>query len=108
MVRHVPVQRRVSPTARRHPQFNIDFPLIASAELAYKGIDRLFFASDFRFLDYRDTNGFRRGGFDPNGASAAWAGRTSSPSAPASSTSGPTPSRPASATPSTSTRSARR
>ena len=46
------------------PNFNIDFPMTASAGFAYKGIDRLLLATDFRFLDYRDTNGFRRGGFD--------------------------------------------
>ena len=47
-----------------NPSFNIDFPLTGSAGFAYKGIENLTWATDFRILDYRDTNGFRNGGFD--------------------------------------------
>jgi long-chain fatty acid transport protein len=43
---------------------NINFPMTGSVGVAYKGIDRLLIASDFRILDYRDTNGFRTGGFN--------------------------------------------
>jgi long-chain fatty acid transport protein len=50
------------------PKFNFDFPMIASVGTAYTGFDRLLLASDFRFVDYRDTNGFRRSGFDARGA----------------------------------------
>jgi long-chain fatty acid transport protein len=50
------------------PKFNLDFPLIASVGAAYSGIDRLLIATDLRFLDYRDTQGFRHTGFDPQGA----------------------------------------
>src|SRR5262249_19654483 len=50
------------------PKFNLNFPWTASIGLAYKGIDRLLVASDFRLLDYRDINGFRHGGFDQFGA----------------------------------------
>jgi long-chain fatty acid transport protein len=49
------------------PKFNLDFPLIASVGTAYRGIDRLLVATDFRFLDFRDTNGFRHTGFDRRG-----------------------------------------
>jgi long-chain fatty acid transport protein len=50
------------------PSFNLDFPLTASAGFGYRGIDRLLWATDFRFLDYRYTNGFRQTGFDEHGA----------------------------------------
>jgi long-chain fatty acid transport protein len=46
------------------PQFDLDFPLTASVGTAYKGVENLLLATDVRFLDYRDTNGFRRGGFN--------------------------------------------
>ncbi len=46
------------------PSLNIDFPLIGSVGAAYKGIENLLIATDLRVLDYRDTNGFRHGGFD--------------------------------------------
>jgi long-chain fatty acid transport protein len=52
----------------RTPQFNLNFPLVASAGLAYKGIDKLLIASDFRFLDFRDAAGFNHSGFDQTGA----------------------------------------
>jgi len=50
------------------PAFNINFPMTTSVGVAYKGIDRMLIATDFRFLDYRDTSGFRRSGFDQSGA----------------------------------------
>lgn len=49
------------------PSVGLNFPWIASVGLAYKGIDRLLVASDFRYLDYRDTDGFRHGGFGQYG-----------------------------------------
>ena len=62
------------------PKFNLDFPMIASVGTAYTGFDRVLIATDFRFVDYRDTNGFRSTGFDERARCAASAGRTSSPS----------------------------
>jgi long-chain fatty acid transport protein len=52
------------------PKFGLNFPLTTSVGLAYKGIERLLIASDFRFLDYRDTDGFRHAGFKADGALA--------------------------------------
>jgi long-chain fatty acid transport protein len=50
------------------PKLDLDFPLIASVGTSYTGFDRWLIASDFRFLDFRDTNGFRHSGFGPDGA----------------------------------------
>ena len=50
-----------------NPKVNLNFPLTASLGLAYRGFDKMLIASDFRYLDYRNTNGFRRGGFGPGG-----------------------------------------
>jgi long-chain fatty acid transport protein len=50
------------------PKFNLDYPLVVSAGVAYKGIDRLLIALDGKFFDYRDTEGFRHTGFDNRGA----------------------------------------
>lgn len=50
------------------PKFGLDFPMIASIGTAYTGFDRLLIATDARFLDYRDTDGFRHTGFDARGA----------------------------------------
>jgi long-chain fatty acid transport protein len=50
------------------PNFNLNFPMTVSAGLAYRGIDKMLIASDFRFLDYRDTAGFSHTGFNQFGA----------------------------------------
>ncbi len=50
------------------PGVNFNFPLFTSVGVAYRGIDRMLIASDFRFYDYRDTDGFRQGGFNNQGA----------------------------------------
>jgi long-chain fatty acid transport protein len=50
------------------PGYDLDFPLIASVGTAYQGIDRLLIAADARFLNFRDTDGFGRVGFDAPGA----------------------------------------
>jgi long-chain fatty acid transport protein len=50
------------------PGVNFNFPLFTSLGVAYKGIDKMLIASDFRFYDYRDTDGFRHGGFNIQGA----------------------------------------
>ena len=59
----------VNPTNGRpaNPALGINFPLMASIGTAYKGIDRMLIASDLRFIDYRDADGFRRGGFGQYG-----------------------------------------
>jgi long-chain fatty acid transport protein len=50
------------------PKFNLNYPMVVTAGLAYKGIDRLLIALDGHFFDYRDTEGFRHTGFDDRGA----------------------------------------
>jgi long-chain fatty acid transport protein len=50
------------------PKFHLDFPMFASVGVAYKGIDRLLLAADFRFVDNRDISGLRSTGFDQRGA----------------------------------------
>lgn len=49
------------------PKFNLDYPMIASVGGSYTGFDRTLIATDFRFIDYRDTNGFRHSGFSSQG-----------------------------------------
>ncbi len=49
------------------PKFDLDFPMIASVGTSYVGIERLLLAADFRFVDYRDTNGYRHTGFNSLG-----------------------------------------
>jgi long-chain fatty acid transport protein len=50
------------------PKFHLDFPMFVTVGAAYKGIDKLLLAADFRFVDYRDISGFRSTGFDQRGA----------------------------------------
>ena len=50
------------------PSTSFNFPLFTSVGVAYRGIDKMLIASDFRFYDYRDTDGFRHGGFNNQGA----------------------------------------
>jgi long-chain fatty acid transport protein len=45
-----------------------DFPMIASVGVAYTGFERWVIASDFRYFDNRNTNGFRTAGFNPDGS----------------------------------------
>lgn len=45
-----------------------DFPLIASWGLAYTGCERWLFATDFRYFDYRNTDGFRTAAFNADGS----------------------------------------
>jgi long-chain fatty acid transport protein len=47
---------------------HFDFPMIVSAGLAYTGFDRWVLAADFRYVDFRNTEGFRQSGFDATGA----------------------------------------
>lgn len=50
------------------PGVNFNFPLFTSVGVAYRGIDKMLIASDFRFYDYRNTDGFSQGGFNNQGA----------------------------------------
>jgi long-chain fatty acid transport protein len=50
------------------PKINLDFPFIASVGTSYTGFERMLLAADFRFVDYRNTSGFRDTGFDQRGA----------------------------------------
>jgi long-chain fatty acid transport protein len=52
------------------PKFDLDFPMVASVGTAYTGFERLLIALDLRFFDFRDTNGFRRTGYNRNGSVA--------------------------------------
>ncbi len=45
-----------------------DFPMIASWGLAYTAIERWLFATDLRYYDYRNTDGFRTAAFNPDGS----------------------------------------
>ncbi len=47
---------------------NFDFPMITSIGVGYSGFERWLLAADLRHIDYGNTNGFRQGGFDPQGA----------------------------------------
>jgi long-chain fatty acid transport protein len=48
--------------------FHADYPMILSLGTAYTGFERWVLAADVRYVDYRNTKGFRQGGFDPTGA----------------------------------------
>ena len=63
---HIP-QRNPTKGNPASPNFALNCPEIVSAGFAYKGIDRLLLATDFRFLDYRDTSGFSQNGFSARG-----------------------------------------
>jgi long-chain fatty acid transport protein len=51
--------------AIRTERLDIDLPMIVSLGTSYAGIDRLLWALDVRYFDYKNTNGFRDTGFDP-------------------------------------------
>jgi long-chain fatty acid transport protein len=54
--------------------FSLDYPMIVSAGVGYAGFEHLLLAVDCRYIDYANTEGFRQGGFGPNGAvqGAGW------------------------------------
>ncbi len=45
--------------------FNLDYPMIISAGVAYSDMDRLMVAADLRYVDFENTDGFSESGFDP-------------------------------------------
>ncbi len=52
----------------RDLQFSMDVPGMISAGFGYRGVDRWTFAADLRYIDYADTDGFEKQGFDATGA----------------------------------------
>ena len=54
--------------APRLDKLAVDLPMIASVGCAYKGIDRVLWALDARYVDYKNTDGFRAAGYDATGA----------------------------------------
>jgi len=52
----------------RRFDFDMDYPMILQAGLAYEGLDWLKVAMDFRYIDYEHTDGFSDSGFDNTGA----------------------------------------
>jgi long-chain fatty acid transport protein len=54
----------------RSVKLHIDYPLIASLGASYTGFEKFVLAGDVHFIDYKNTNGFNKSGFDPSGAVA--------------------------------------
>jgi long-chain fatty acid transport protein len=52
----------------RQLTFDLDLPMIVSFGTSYTGRERWLFAADFRYYDYRNTDGFRSTGYDATGA----------------------------------------
>jgi long-chain fatty acid transport protein len=48
-------------------KFHFDVPLIVSVGTSYTGFERWVFAADFRYVDFRNTDGLRQTGFDALG-----------------------------------------
>lgn len=48
--------------------YNLDYPMILSAGVAYDGIDRLTVVGDVRYIDFEHTDGFQAATFDAMGA----------------------------------------
>src|SRR5262249_23047528 len=43
--------------------FRANFPMITSLGVGYTGFDRWTLGADFRYVDYRNTDGFKQSGF---------------------------------------------
>jgi len=52
----------------RRFEFDMDYPMILQAGLAYEGIDWLKLCADFRYVDYARSDGFSDSGFGNTGA----------------------------------------
>jgi long-chain fatty acid transport protein len=48
--------------------FRFNIPMITSLGVGYTGFDRWTLGADFRYVDYRNTDGFSASGFGPTGA----------------------------------------
>jgi long-chain fatty acid transport protein len=49
-------------------RFTLNYPMIITAGVGYLGWNRLKWATDVRYIDYQNTKGFEKTGFDPTGA----------------------------------------
>lgn len=49
---------------------SVDFPMIVSLGGAYTGFERWTFATDLRYFDYKNTDGFRGAGYNADGSVA--------------------------------------
>jgi len=49
-------------------KFDFDYPMILSEGIAYSGFENWLLTADLRYIDYRNTEGFRDRGFDATGA----------------------------------------
>jgi long-chain fatty acid transport protein len=47
-------------------KYNFDLPSITSLGIAYSGFERWLFATDFRYFDYANADGFQQQGFNPD------------------------------------------
>ncbi|HRA89311.1 MAG TPA: outer membrane protein transport protein [Planctomycetaceae bacterium] len=52
----------------RSATFNLDLPSITSVGAAYKGVDRWLFATDVRYFDFQNTDGYGTSGYSSTGA----------------------------------------
>lgn len=48
--------------------FRLDYPMIVSGAVAWKGFDRLLLAADIRYIDFSSAEGFNVSGFDDRAA----------------------------------------
>lgn len=48
--------------------FRLDYPMIVSSAIAWRGVDRLLLAADVRYIDFSGTTGFEQTGFDERAA----------------------------------------
>ena len=53
---------------QRYLKFDLDLPMIISLGAAYHGMENTVLAVDFRYFDYRNTQGFGDAGFTADGA----------------------------------------
>ena len=47
--------------------FNLDYPMIVSAGVAYTGVEKLLVAADVRYIDFENTDGFSEVGYNEFG-----------------------------------------
>ncbi|MGD9858077.1 MAG: OmpP1/FadL family transporter, partial [Planctomycetaceae bacterium] len=47
-------------------RFDLDLPMIVSLGAAYSGWENWVFSADLRYLDYENTDGFERSGYNPD------------------------------------------
>jgi long-chain fatty acid transport protein len=52
----------------REFEFQLDYPMIISGAVAYSGVDKLVLMGDARYIDFENTAGFDKQGYDETGA----------------------------------------